>query len=93
MTACGAVGALLVGGRVVGQVKCDREAGHDVGPFPKLIQRMEWPSAANGWRSVPGRFMLEQTPHRMILEWQPEAEVDLDLFDPDEHFDVEIPIE
>lgn len=80
MTACGAVGALTVGGRVVGQLRCELEAGHDESYFVP--------------DSDPGRpFVLEPgTPHAVRLEWTPEAEPDLDLFDPDERFDVEVEI-
>lgn len=69
MTACGAIGALTVGGRVVGQLRCEREIGHD-----ELA------------------IVHEATPHGVTLEWAPEAEPDLDLFDPDERFDVEVEI-
>lgn len=78
MTVCGAVGALMVGGRVVGQVRCELAAGHDsptVLPLP--------------WRPTPA--IMPGTPHRMTLTWTPEAEPDLDLFDPDEKFDAEVP--
>lgn len=64
MTACGAIGALMVGGRVVGQLRCERILGH-----------AEFPN----------------DPHGVTLEWSPEKEVDLDLFDPDERFDVDVP--
>lgn len=66
MTACGAVGALMVGGRVVGQLRCEKDLGHSAQGFP--------------------------THHSVALSWAPEAEADLDLFDPDEHFDVDVPI-
>lgn len=69
MTACGAIGALIVGGRVVGQIRCEREIGHD-----ELA------------------IVHETTPHGVTLEWTPEHEPDLDLFDPAERFDVEVEI-
>jgi hypothetical protein len=56
---CEKIGALMVGGRVVGQVKCDLETEHET--------------------------------HSMTLTWSDEREVDLDLFDVAESFDVEIP--
>lgn len=62
MTVCGAVGALTVGGRVVGRISCELEAGHDADQ------------------------------HAVTLTWAPEADPDLDLFDPDEHFDVVVEI-
>lgn len=70
MTACGAIGALMVGGRVVGQLRCEYEAGH-ADPERDVDE----------WGSVPWA-------HGVTLEWAPEHEVDLDLFDPDERFDV-----
>lgn len=73
MSRCGAVGALTVGARVVGQISCELDAGHDEirVPFPA------WPTYVTG-----------ATPHSMTLTWAPEGEPDLDLFDPDESFDV-----
>lgn len=81
MTACGAIGALMVGGKVVGQLRCDREAGHDIERGPEWLDDL----ARFAVRSIPA------TPHRHVLEWTPEHEVDLDLFDPDERFDVVVP--
>jgi hypothetical protein len=78
MTACGAVGALMVGGRVVGQLRCEREAGHEGSTEVPLAWRLDRPVV------MPG------TPHRAVLEWAPEADPDLDLFDPDERFDVDV---
>lgn len=78
MTACGAVGALMVGGRVVGQIRCELEAGHD-----------EPTEISLAWR--PSRpLVMAGTPHEARLTWTPEAEPDLDLFDPDERFDVDV---
>lgn len=71
MTACGAIGALMVGGRVVGQIRCELEAGHDT---EAAIFGDEW------------------TPHEARLTWTPEAAPDLDLFDPDEVFDVDVEV-
>lgn len=71
MTTCGAVGALMVGGRVVGQLRCDREAGHDTTAHAEKCEACR--------------------KHRAVLEWAPEADPDLDLFDPDEKFDAEVP--
>lgn len=88
MTTCGAVGALMVGGRVVGQIKCELEAGHDVA-------RPEWPplDLYPGF-PIRGRIPAEPaTPHAMTLTWTPEREPDLDLFDPAETMDVEVPVE
>lgn len=65
MTACGAIGALMVGGKVVGQLRCEKPAGHLVG---------------------------EPSGHGVMLEWSdPGVPPDLDLFDPDERFDVDVP--
>lgn len=79
MTACGAIGALIVGGRVVGELRCELEAGHDE---PRSVPLLPGPLVA----TEPG------TLHRMTLEWMPEAEPDLDLFDPAERFDVTVEI-
>lgn len=66
MTACGAIGALIVGGRVVGELRCEKPAGHLVG---------------------------EPSDHGVMLEWGDLGEPpDLDLFDPDESFDVNVSI-
>lgn len=73
MTACGAIGALIVGGRVVGQLRCDKDASHT-----EHAKNFE---AIVGYKSGHGM-------HRMVLEWEPEEAPDLDLFDPDESFDV-----
>lgn len=77
MTVCGAVGALMVGGRVVGQIKCELNAGHN---------------ETNPHCSVASCGVHEVTPHSMTLTWTPEAEPDLDLFDPAEKMDVEVPL-
>lgn len=74
MTACGAVGALVVGGRVVGQLRCTLPAGHDEARLGGIF----------------GREQIPATPHEARLTWTPEAEPDLDLFDPDERFDVDV---
>ena len=58
---CGAIGALMVGSLVVGQLQCELDAGHG-------------------------------ETHRVTLEWTPEADPDLDLFDPDERFDVAVDV-
>lgn len=79
---CGAVGALMVGGRVVGQVVCELDAGHET-------------------ETIPGRCSCgcygatrPATPHRMILEWAPEqGGPDLDVLDPDESFDTDVPFD
>lgn len=78
MTTCGAVGALMVAGRVVGQIKCELDAGHDT-VYPLC--------------SVEHCQVHEVTPHAMTLTWTPEAEPDLDLFDPAESFDVDVPFD
>lgn len=77
MTACGAIGALIVGGRVVGQLRCELEAGHV--------------EAAASFDRLDG-YSTGKHLHAVRLEWAPEAEPDLDLFDPDERFDVEVEI-
>lgn len=93
MTACGAVGALMVGGRVVGQIRCSRELGHDAGvkvrlgtTIPPELRGVEPIGYEHGANLYPG------TPHGVTLEWTPEADPDLDLFDPGEHFDVDVPL-
>lgn len=68
---CGAIGALTVGGRVVGQIKCDKHAGHDETEHAETCE--------------PCRR------HAVTLTWTPETEPDLDLFDPAERFDIEVP--
>ena len=82
---CGAIGALVVGGRVVGQLRCTREIGHDedqlVGLGEHREPRHEW---------IGTRRVYPATPHEARLTWTPEAEPDLDLFDPDESFDVDV---
>lgn len=70
---CNAPGALMVGGRVVGQLRCELDAGH------------AFEGEMNGRK-------VRATPHAVTLTWTPEAEPDLDLFDPDERFDVEVEI-
>lgn len=70
MTACGAVGALMVAGRVVGQIRCELNIGH------------------NSDYLTPDEWM----PHTITLEWTPEDSPDLDLFDPAEHFDLDVPL-
>lgn len=82
MTTCNAIGALMVGGRVVGQIRCEREAGHAEGIFPRVMSE---PGA------IPTVYQFEPTPHAMTLTWTPEAEPDLDLFDPGEVMDVDVP--
>lgn len=82
MTTCNAIGALTVGGRVVGAVRCGLDARHVTkADASDMVGRIR--------DGVP----LDATPHRAVLEWNIEAEPDLDLFDPAEHFDVEIPAE
>lgn len=84
MTVCDAVGALYAGGRVVAEIRCDREAGHADGTFPRIV-------SAPG--AIPTVYQFEATPHSMTLTWAPEAEPDLELFDPDERFDAVVPFD
>jgi hypothetical protein len=74
---CEAIGALTVGGRVVGQIRCELDAGHEIVKTLNSGFPDEWFSGK---------------PHRATLEWTPEREPDLDLFDPHETFDIEVPI-
>lgn len=93
MTVCGAVGALIVGGRVVGQLRCGLEAGHDVESWRDPLfghVNAEQYAAINREGNARALEHVEPTPHRAVLEWTPEAEPDLDLFDPDERFDVDV---
>ena len=87
-TRCPAVGALVKGGVEVAAFRCNRDAGHAEGPFPRVIEQH-----TNG---EPHRVLLEPTLHRYVLEWA-DAEIELmpsmDLFDPDESIDVAVPIE
>lgn len=75
-TRCAHVGALMVGGHVVGQLRCELEDGHDIFTIWRGGER-------NGERLTP-------TPHRAVLEWNV-GEIDPELFNPDEHFDVDVP--
>lgn len=85
MTTCGHIGALMVGGRVVGQLRCDLDAGHAEGPVPRLI------TEPGVWPAV---YQLNITPHAVTLTWNDEGEIpELDLFDPRETFDVDVPVE
>jgi hypothetical protein len=90
MTACGAIGALIVGGRVVGQLRCDRELGHDEDALVGLGERIPggYRPPRDEW--IGTRRAYPATPHGATLEWTPEADPDLDLFDPDESFDVDV---
>lgn len=88
---CGAIGALIVGGRVVGQVKCDLEAGHELEtPVWHASVSVEMRHLGASY-PAPVRF-IPGTPHAMTMTWNPEESVDMDLFDPAEHFDVDVPI-
>lgn len=89
---CGAIGALTVGGRVVGQLRCELDAGHDEERrYFFDTDSHPWPVSpeSSAWDAAPLR--LAATPHAVTLTWTPEAAPDLDLFDPAESFDVEIP--
>lgn len=99
MTTCGAVGALMVGGRVVGQVKCELDAGHDE-PTRRLVHDYSGGvylcRRCEASRLAAVHFDCEPlpaAPHAMTLTWTPEAEPDLDLFDPAESFDVDVPLD
>ena len=72
---CDAIGALIVGGRVVGELRCELDAGHD---DPELL--------------AFDIYGIGSEKHRASFEWTPEAEPDLDLFDPDESFDVDVEV-
>lgn len=87
-TRCPAVGALTKGGVELAAFRCTRDAGHATPPFPRVIDRHP-----NG---EPHRVLLEPTPHRYELEWC-DDDIELmpshELFDPDERFDVDVPID
>lgn len=73
---CGVVGDLTVGGRVVGQIRCELDAGHETWQLGE----------AGGYAWVPSDAPL----HRATLEWSTETIVDFDLLDPGETFDVPV---
>jgi len=83
MTVCGVVGALVVGGRVVGQIRCEMSEGHR-----RECERCRWDDGFGVGEPI-GHDHPEA--HRVALTWTPEAEPDLDLFDPSEPFDVDVP--
>lgn len=90
---CGAIGALIVGGRVVGQVKCDLPVGHDEHAIVRIGHEIPGDFRTPGdWATSIDRH-YPPSPHAMTMTWNPEEDVDMDLFDLDEHFDVEIPVE
>tara|TARA_B100000700_G_scaffold313331_1_gene398195 strand:+ start:894 stop:1334 length:441 start_codon:yes stop_codon:yes gene_type:complete len=93
MSTCGAIGALTVGGRVVGQVKCDLEAGHDEDQLVNLGEHIPGGYREPRHEWIGTRRVYPATPHAMTLTWTPEAEPDLDLFDPDEEMDVAVPFD
>lgn len=73
---CPAIGALVVAGHVVGQLRCTEVVGHD----ELKVRNPGFPDES-----------YEATPHRAVLEWtDPEDTVDVDLFDPKEVFDLNI---
>lgn len=93
MSACGEVGALTVAGRVVGQLRCELDAGHEItrvvvsDPHTIIVDEHGVPLP------IVEPIEIRGTPHEARLTWAPEAEPDLDLFDPDESFDVDVPFE
>lgn len=90
MTKCNAIGALMVGGRVVGQIRCGLDAGHDAPIYiwhPSVPVKLR--HIGEGYPAPLSHFV---TPHRAVLEWTPESDPDLDLFDPAERFDADVPI-
>lgn len=87
---CPAVGALIVDGREVAQMRCDLEAGHGVSVG--VLDRPESLKLATA-RLAAGRPMAAR-PHAFTFTWTDETAVEIPdaaLFDPDERFDVEIP--
>lgn len=88
---CGALGALTVGGRVVGQLRCELDAGHDVGYNDVCYCGASMDDHNDPThRPTPGPGV---TPHAVTLTWTPEAAPDLNLFDADESFDVDVPLD
>lgn len=87
---CGAIGALIVGGRVVGSIHCDLEKGHDEEQRVRLGEHIP-----GGYRH-PGDWadnvtrIYPATDHAMTLRWRPEEDPDLDLFDAAEKFDLNV---
>jgi hypothetical protein len=83
-TRCRNVGELTVGGRVVGRIRCELDAGHDVETPAEHAFGVTW---------YP---RVDPTPHRATLEWAIEGEgVNFigwqwpEANDPDERFDVD----
>lgn len=71
---CPAIGALVVAGHVVGQLRCELDAGHDVGQLLEPLGILSTPT--------DHRAVLRWT--------DPEDAVDVDLFDPKEVFDLNV---
>lgn len=94
MTACGAVGMLTVGNRIVTQLRCELDALH-VEPTAIYLDPRGFEVSYSGGidpgdpTATPLR-MAPGSPHRMAFEWDvdPVPMPDADLFDPDESFDV-----
>lgn len=97
---CPSVAYLVVDGREVGLLRCTLEAGHNDGPFPKVLERPVWHPASDeapelGYWSGMTRVQLEATPHQHTLKWDdPEGLIDSwpEYDDPDEGFDLEVDI-
>jgi hypothetical protein len=87
---CRSIGAIIARGEEVGAVRCVHDAGHDVDscvlryPHPCALEGY---TGADGWACAP----LRATPHAYTLEWT--DTIRLEPYDPDETFDVEIPVD
>jgi hypothetical protein len=87
MTRCTALGSVEIHGRTVGVIRCGLDAGHDAGPFPRIIR------TAMIYPERDAIIQREPSPHRAVLEWvDASAKPDLALLDPHERFDVDVPL-
>ena len=86
MSRCPDKAFLTVGGRRVAALRCQLDAGHDVGRRCDVCE-------ANG---VAGCSVFLGLPHSFTLEWSdvvpPPDLPEPDLYDPDERFDVPVEV-
>lgn len=91
MTACGAVGALIIDGREVAALRCEREAGHDQPDRCHVRHASVTEPCAVKRKSDRRRLGTDFCaprailPHAFTFEWRDVIEApDMDLLDPDE---------